>query len=179
MNARTTIDSPIGPLHLAASSLGLTNLAFSTSKEWKQRAAIGVSDKEAPDASAAAVLEEAVRQVGEYFAGKRTRFDLPLDLHGTDFQVRVWRQIAAVPHGQVISYGELAIAAGAPGASRAAGAACGANPVAIIVPCHRVVGADGSLHGFGGGLDVKAWLLRHEGAKVQIESASQPALAPV
>lgn len=177
MNARTTIDSPIGPLHLAASSLGLTNLAFSTSKEWKQRAAIGGSDKGAPDAAASAVLGEAVRQVGEYFAGRRTRFDLPLDLHGTDFQLRVWRQIAAVPHGQVISYGELAVAAGAPGASRAAGAACGANPVALIVPCHRVVGADGALHGFGGGLAVKAWLLRHEGAKLDNASGLKPAFA--
>lgn len=175
MHARTVIDSPIGPLFLAANERGLTHLAFGSGRERKIRAAM---DGDAADAGpAAAHLEGAVRQIREYFAGERTSFDLPLEMKGTEFQRRVWAQIAAIPHGQVISYGELAAAAGARGASRAAGAACGANPIALIVPCHRVVGADRSLHGFGGGLNTKQWLLEHEGVRLPGTSRAQPALA--
>ena len=104
------------------------------------------------------------RQLDEYFAGTRTAFDLPLRLHGTAFQVEVWEQLRRIPYGETISYGELAKRVDRPEAARAVGAANGQNPIAIVVPCHRVIGADGSLTGFGGGLHVKRFLLEHEGA---------------
>jgi methylated-DNA-[protein]-cysteine S-methyltransferase len=98
-------------------------------------------------------------QLDEYFAGTRTTFDLPLRLHGTTFQVEVWEQLRRIPYGETISYGELAKRVDRPEAARAVGAANGQNPIAIVVPCHRVIGADGSLTGFGGGLDWKRRLL--------------------
>jgi methylated-DNA-[protein]-cysteine S-methyltransferase len=98
-------------------------------------------------------------QLDEYFAGTRTTFDLPLRLHGTDFQVEVWAQLRRIPYGETISYGELAQRVDRPEAARAVGAANGQNPIAIVVPCHRVIGADGSLTGFGGGLPWKRRLL--------------------
>jgi methylated-DNA-[protein]-cysteine S-methyltransferase len=111
----------------------------------------------------AAPLPEAVRQLNEYFAGGRRHFDLPLRLIGTDFQKRVWRELTAIPFGETWSYGQLAKRLDNPNACRAVGLANGKNPIAIIVPCHRVIGADGSLTGFGGGLPRKEWLLAHEG----------------
>jgi methylated-DNA-[protein]-cysteine S-methyltransferase len=111
----------------------------------------------------AAPLPEAVRQLREYFAGERRAFDLPLCLSGTDFQKLVWRQLTAIPFGETWSYGQLAKSLGNPSACRAVGLANGKNPIAIIVPCHRVIGADGTLTGFGGGLPRKEWLLTHEG----------------
>ena len=103
-------------------------------------------------------------QLAEYFDGARRDFDVPIDLgSGSDFRRRVWDVIAAIPYGKTLSYAEVAAAAGNPNAYRAAGSACGANPVVILIPCHRVVGSDKRLHGFGGGLDTKAWLLQHEG----------------
>ena len=101
-------------------------------------------------------------QLDEYFAGARTAFDLPIRLHGTPFQVEVWEQLRQIPYGETISYGELAKRVDRPEAARAVGAANGQNPIAIIVPCHRVIGADGSLTGFGGGLPWKRWLLQRE-----------------
>lgn len=112
------------------------------------------------------VLREALRQLREYFAGARTRFDLPLDPPGTDFQRKVWRAIAAVPAGATISYAELARRCGKPAAIRAVGAATGRNPVTVIVPCHRIVGSDGSLTGYAGGLDRKRKLLDLEARAV-------------
>jgi len=112
----------------------------------------------------AAPLAECARQVREYFEGARTSFDLPLAPDGTDFQRRVWREIARIPYGETISYSELASRAGAPGSARAAGAATGRNPLSIVVPCHRVVGSDGSLTGYAGGLHRKTRLLEIEGA---------------
>ena len=104
-------------------------------------------------------------QLGEYFAGERTVFDLPLAPRGTPFQLAVWAELARIPYGKTVSYGEVAAALGkSPVASRAVGLANGRNPISIIVPCHRVIGADGSLTGYGWGLDRKEWLLRHEGA---------------
>ena len=107
-------------------------------------------------------LGDVQRQLKEWFAGKRTSFDLPLAPKGTPFQKRVWKALEGIPFGETRSYGEIAKSIGQPSASRAVGAANGANPISIIVPCHRVIGSSGKLTGFGGGLDVKRWLLEHE-----------------
>jgi len=109
------------------------------------------------------LVREGVRQIREYLSGQRREFDLPLGLHGTDFQQQVWRQVLAVPYGQAATYQELADAIGNPKAVRAVGAANGKNPLPLIVPCHRIIGHDGHLVGYGGGLWRKEWLLRHEG----------------
>jgi len=114
------------------------------------------------------VLARAGQQLGEYFAGTRTTFDIPLDAPGTAFQRRVWDALRAIPYGTTLSYGELARRLGDVRATRAVGAANGKNPIPIIVPCHRVVGANGALTGFGGGLDRKRWLLEHEGALMML-----------
>jgi methylated-DNA-[protein]-cysteine S-methyltransferase len=107
-------------------------------------------------------FEEIREQLDAYFAGELEVFDLPLALHGTEFQLRVWEQLAKIPFGQTISYSELARRLGDPKLVRAVGLANGRNPVSIIIPCHRVIGADGSLVGYGGGLERKKWLLEHE-----------------
>jgi methylated-DNA-[protein]-cysteine S-methyltransferase len=119
-----------------------------------------------PPAGAPPVLGECCRQLEEYFSGKRRRFDLALDLQGTEFEQKVWRQLLRIPYGQTASYQETAQAIGRPKAVRAVGAANGKNPVAIIVPCHRVIGRDGRLVGYGGGLWRKKWLLDHESRRV-------------
>ncbi|HYG70525.1 MAG TPA: methylated-DNA--[protein]-cysteine S-methyltransferase [Anaeromyxobacteraceae bacterium] len=116
----------------------------------------------APEAPPDPVLAEACRQLAEYFAGARATFDLPLRPRGTAFQQEVWRALCAIPPGETRSYAEIARAIGRPGAVRAVGAANGQNPIAIVVPCHRVIGSDGTLVGYAGGLDTKRWLLRHE-----------------
>jgi methylated-DNA-[protein]-cysteine S-methyltransferase len=108
-------------------------------------------------------LPAAARQLQAYFAGKRHEFDLPLRMEGTEFQQRVWQELRRIPFGETRSYGQLAKRLNNPNGSRAVGLANGRNPIAIIVPCHRVIGADGSLTGFGGGIDRKEWLLSHEG----------------
>jgi len=110
------------------------------------------------------ILQLARRQLDEYFARTRTSFDLPLDAEGTAFERRVWDLLRAIPYGTTTSYGELARRLGEPKDARAVGAANGKNPIPIIVPCHRVIGANGDLTGFGGGLERKRWLLEHEGA---------------
>ena len=107
-------------------------------------------------------FDEVREQLDAYFAGEREDFDLPLALHGTDFQRRVWEQLTRIPYGETISYSQLALRLGDPKLVRAVGLANGRNPVSIIVPCHRVIGADGSLVGYGGGLERKQWLLEHE-----------------
>jgi methylated-DNA-[protein]-cysteine S-methyltransferase len=109
------------------------------------------------------VLDRAVSQLREYFSGRRRQFDLPLDFQGTAFQKQVWQALLTIPFGETRSYGQVATQVGRPKASRAVGAANGRNPIPIIAPCHRVIGASGRLTGFGGGLDVKARLLRLEG----------------
>jgi methylated-DNA-[protein]-cysteine S-methyltransferase len=110
-----------------------------------------------------APLAETVRQLAEYFAGARRAFDLPMRLKGTAFQQRVWRELTEIPYGETWSYGQLAQRINKPSASRAVGLANGRNPISILVPCHRVIGANGSLTGYGGGLERKQWLLAHEG----------------
>jgi methylated-DNA-[protein]-cysteine S-methyltransferase len=112
------------------------------------------------------ILARAGEQLNEYFAGRRQSFDLPLAARGTGFQQSVWRALTDIPYGVTRSYREIAEAVGSPRAFRAVGAANGRNPIAVIVPCHRVIGADGSLTGFGGGLERKRWLLEHERAAV-------------
>ncbi|HTS29011.1 MAG TPA: methylated-DNA--[protein]-cysteine S-methyltransferase [Bryobacteraceae bacterium] len=146
---------PAGPdLRLVASPSGIRTIAF---QPWpapaESRHATGP----------VAVLEEALRQLEAYFRGELRDFDLPLDMQGTDFQKRVWRQLQAIPYGQTRSYSQIAQAIGSPHAVRAVGAANGANPIAIVVPCHRVIGASGKLVGYGGGLPLKKRLLELEG----------------
>jgi methylated-DNA-[protein]-cysteine S-methyltransferase len=145
-----TIDSPIGLLTLAGHGSVLTNLRMVDQTYEPSRA--GWSHER--DGFA-----DAVDQLNAYFAGDLVDFDLELDLHGTEFQRRVWRALLTIPYGETRSYGEIAEKIGAPGAARAVGLANGHNPIAIVVPCHRVIGAGGSLTGYGGGLDRKRTLL--------------------
>jgi methylated-DNA-[protein]-cysteine S-methyltransferase len=152
----TCIESPVGPLTLYARAGRLTGLQMDGQRHARQPS----PDTERADGA----FEEVSAQLRAYFEGTLTRFDLPLELQGTDFQRRVWAQLREIPYGETISYGELARRVGSPGASRAVGLANGRNPVGIIVPCHRVIGADGSLTGYGGGIERKVWLLEHEGA---------------
>ena len=125
------------------------------------------------------MLADAARQLADYFAGTRRAFDLPLAPRGTGFQQVVWRALLAIPYGETCSYGELARAIGRPAASRAVGAANGRNPIAIVIPCHRVIGADGSMTGYGGGLPTKKWLLAHEGVPTDARRATSDAQLPL
>ncbi|MBE2211589.1 MAG: methylated-DNA--[protein]-cysteine S-methyltransferase [Xanthomonadaceae bacterium] len=151
------IDSPIGLLFIAADDTGLRAVEFPENRHPVKRE----GDWHEGDHP---LLDEAERQLGEYFAGKRRDFDLPLAPRGTDFQLGVWQALRSIPFGETWSYAQLAARIGKTSAMRAVGAANGRNPIPIIVPCHRVIGADGSLTGFGGGLPTKEFLLRLEGA---------------
>jgi methylated-DNA-[protein]-cysteine S-methyltransferase len=148
-----TIDSPIGPLALAGRGRVLTNLRMLNQTYEPDRSDWRRDELAFPDA---------VDQLEAYFAGKRTDFDIELDLVGSQFQRRVWQALLTIPYGETRSYGEIAEQIGAAGAARAVGLANGHNPIAIIVPCHRVIGANGSLTGYGGGLDRKRSLLDME-----------------
>ena len=150
------IDSPVGPLMLAADEAGLRHIEFRDNRHPADRSDWHGGDSE--------VLQAAEAQLGEYFAGQRRVFDLPLAPRGTDFQLCVWRALAQIPYGETISYAQLAQRLGNPNGTRAVGAANGRNPLPIVLPCHRVIGADGGLTGFGGGLPTKELLLRLEGA---------------
>jgi len=143
----TTVDSPVGPLLLTSDGTALTRLLFAAEPDpsW--------STDDCP------VLARAEQQLAEYFRGERTDFDLPVDPAGTPFQVSVWLALRDIPYAATINYGQLATKVGNPRASRAVGLANGRNPISIVVPCHRVIGADGSLTGYGGGLDRKRTLL--------------------
>jgi len=151
----TIHDSPVGPLTLIADEQALTGLHFAG---YGHGLGAGRRDPEAP------VLAAAAAQLDEYFAAERRDFDLELDLAGTDFQRAVWDELVRIPYGETVSYGEIARRLGRPERVRAVGAANGRNPVAIVVPCHRVIGADGGLVGYGGGLDRKRRLLAIEGS---------------
>ena len=153
---RVVIDSPVGPLTLLAEDGALTGLYL---EDREPHGPDGLNRAEAGDEANDRVLAEATRQLDEYFAGQRQEFDLPLALRGTVFQRRVWQALRDIPYGETTSYGHLASDIGQPTAARAVGLANGRNPVSIIVPCHRVVGSDGSLTGYGGGLDRKQRLL--------------------
>lgn len=147
------IDSPIGPLALAGRGRVLTNLRMVDQTYEPNRNDWVPDDRAFPDA---------VEQLEAYFAGERTDFDLELSLAGSEFQRRVWQALLTIPYGETRSYGQVAEQVGATGAARAVGLANGRNPIAIIVPCHRVIGASGSLTGYGGGLDRKRSLLELE-----------------
>lgn len=155
-----TLDSPIGPLLLAGDDAGLRYLLFAEGRrparpdpEWERDGT---------------TLKEPAEQLAAYFAGKRRRFDVPLAPHGTPFQQEVWRALCDIPYGETTSYGELAERIGRPKAVRAVGLANGSNPIAIIIPCHRVIGSNGSLTGYGGGLATKRALLELERGQRQL-----------
>ena len=146
------VESPIGPLLLTCNDEGLTSLHM------------GGGKPPAGTTRGHAILEKARKQLDEYFAGKRRDFELPLAAEGTPFQRKVWKALCTIPFAATVSYGEIARKVGKPQASRAVGGANNRNPIGIIVPCHRVIGADGSLTGYGGGMKRKQWLLEHERA---------------
>ena len=166
----TFTDSPIGRLLLAGDDAGLRRIEFPEGRhpqepqpEWREERAR---------------FSEALRQLDAYFAGRLRRFELPLAPQGTGFQRSVWEALCLIPYGETLSYGELARRLGKPGASRAVGLANGRNPLPIVIPCHRVVGSDGSLTGFGGGLPTKTKLLRLEGARLACLAPPQQELFP-
>ncbi|ABK74454.1 methylated-DNA--[protein]-cysteine S-methyltransferase [Mycolicibacterium smegmatis] len=152
-----TVDSPVGPLTLAGRDGHLVHLRMEDQTYEPSRDGWEVDDSAFP---------EVVEQLAEYFAGERTDFELSLDLVGTAFQRTVWTALREIPYGQTCSYGEIARKIGSPGASRAVGLANGHNPIGIIVPCHRVIGANGSLTGYGGGLERKRMLLDLEKSRM-------------
>src|SRR5262245_8390445 len=152
------IDSPIGPLTLIAQDGSLAGVHMEIKRYRPDAAELGAAVASASDP----VLAAAAVQLDAYFRGELTSFDLPLSLDGTHFQRCVWAALQSIPYGETISYGELARRIGQPSAFRAVGLANGRNPVAIVVPCHRVIGADGSLTGYGGGMDRKRFLLALE-----------------
>ncbi len=154
MTSYTEIDSPLGPLLLAADDTGLRHIEFLSSKrahppdpDWREDAR---------------PLKEVIRQLRAYFTGKLEAFDFPLAPEGTEFQQKVWRRLLDIPYGETTSYGELARRIGNPNACRAVGLANGSNPIPIIIPCHRVIGSNGKLTGYGGGLPIKEKLLALE-----------------
>jgi methylated-DNA-[protein]-cysteine S-methyltransferase len=152
-----TVDSPIGPLAIFVDERArLSEVRFA--------GAIG----SAVDAgeSMAPMCRRVIAQLDEYFAGTRRTFDIALGMQGTEFQLAVWNELLRIPFGETISYAELARRIGRPAAVRAVGAANGANPIPVIVPCHRVIGTNGSLTGYGGGIQRKQWLLAHEGRRL-------------
>lgn len=160
MTSYTQIDSPVGPLLLAADEAGLRQIHFVNGRhparpepEWKENRG---------------PLKETVRQLHDYFAGKLEEFDLPLSPEGTPFQLQVWKRLCGIPYGETISYGELARRIGNPNASRAVGLANGSNPIPIIIPCHRVIGSNGKLTGYGGGLPIKEKLLALEQRQLKL-----------
>lgn len=149
-----TVESPIGPLTLVAHDGVLTTLSMHEQRHTTPPPDGAVTDE--------VWFKDVAAQLDAYFAGELSDFDLEIDARGTPFQMRVWSQLREIPYGETISYGELARRVGNANASRAVGLANGRNPIAIIVPCHRVIGANGSLTGYGGGLERKSWLLGHE-----------------
>jgi len=148
------LDTPIGELLLAGDDDGLYQVGFPKGSMRREPHADWIFNE--------GRLQEARRQLSEYFAGERRNFDLPVQLTGTEFQVRVLEALREIPYGETVTYGDIAKRIGRPKAVRAVGAANGRNPLPIVVPCHRVIGSTGDLTGFGGGLDTKEALLRHE-----------------
>lgn len=152
------VQSPVGTLTLVANDDGLRGLLFENTTIRSEDAFRLLEENNDHE-----ILRRTENQLDEYFIGKRRTFDLPLDLEGTAFQKQVWQNLLNIPYGETVSYGQIAERLGDPRKARPVGGAVGSNPVGIIVPCHRVIGKDGSLTGFGGGLDVKTYLLKHEG----------------
>lgn len=172
------LETPLGPLFVGGSAEGLHRIQFVDGPREQARAVArleldaGVPAHRDPELAATAVY--ALRA---YFAGRSTTFALPLAPRGTAFQQAVWRALLDIAPGETASYGAVAAAAGRPGAARAVGQAVGSNPLGIVVPCHRVIGADGSLTGFGGGLERKRWLLAHEARQARERERAQARLA--
>ncbi len=154
---QTEVESPVGMLQLIASDSGIRALLWPMDGE---RVRVGPTER--VDASDHPVLNDTKQQLEQYFAGTRTKFDLPLDPVGTEFQLDAWRALSNIGYGKTASYAEQAAKIGRPKAVRAVGSANGKNPISIIVPCHRVIGSNGSLTGFAAGVDAKRWLLDHE-----------------
>ncbi len=166
------LDSPVGTLFVGGSPAGVHRVEFLDDAGDEGRHAVRLStDAGLPARRDAEGASAALAQLREYFAGARTQFSLPLAPHGTAFQRQVWEALRPIPHGMTTSYGAIAASIGRPTASRAVGAANGQNPIAIIVPCHRVVGSTGALTGYGGGMDRKRWLLDHEAAQQRAQVA--------
>jgi O-6-methylguanine DNA methyltransferase len=159
----STLDTPIGPFGLVSTSKGLAAIFFGKGLRRKRDSWIRRVFPGARVEPAGRAHRIFAKQIREYFEGRRRAFEVVIDLRGTDFQKKVWAEVARVPYGQTVSYGEIAHLIGKPKAVRAVGAANGANPIPIVIPCHRVIGSDGSLTGYGGGLKSKRWLLAHEG----------------
>jgi methylated-DNA-[protein]-cysteine S-methyltransferase len=154
------MDSPIGRLLLVSDDIALRQIIFQNEKHPQKPASDWQEASSRP-------ITEAVRQLESYFAGRLTEFSLPLAPKGTPFQLRVWRELQNIPYGDTISYGELAKRVGNPKASRAVGAANGSNPLPIVIPCHRVIGNNGNLVGYGGGIDIKKALLSLEHSQLK------------
>jgi methylated-DNA-[protein]-cysteine S-methyltransferase len=159
------IDSPIGKLKLVASNKGLAAILWENDNPRRVRLKDLVENPEH------SILVQTEKELAEYFTGRRNKFSVPLDMHGTKFQKNVWDALVKIPFGETRTYGQLAKELGNPKAMRAVGAANGRNPAAIVVPCHRVIGADGKLTGFAGGLEAKAHLLNLESSKRKVVAA--------
>lgn len=151
MGDKFSIDSPVGRIHVSSEDGKITAIEFRNP----------ILERNSPES---AIEKQCATELAEYFAGKRTEFTFPMDQPGTEFQKRVWNELLKIPFGKTISYHELAVRLGDPKVIRAAGTANGKNNLAIVVPCHRVIGSDGSLTGYAGGIDKKEWLLRLEGS---------------
>jgi methylated-DNA-[protein]-cysteine S-methyltransferase len=156
----TQLESPVGPLLLAADEAGVREIRFVNGRHPTQPEPTWKSDR--------APLNETIRQLQAYFAGELENFDLPLAPQGTPFQLEVWRCLCQIPYGETISYGELAGLIGNPKASRAVGLANGSNPIPIVIPCHRVIGSNGKLTGYGGSLPIKEKLLALERRQLRL-----------
>lgn len=154
-----SIDSPLGLLGLVASPAALVAVLWPDEREGRVR-----FDEEPAPVASHPVLDAAADQLDDYFSGRRQQFELELDPSGTEFQRQVWWALADIPYGETSTYGKQAATIGRPAAVRAVGSANGRNPLSIVLPCHRIVGADGALTGFAAGIDAKRWLLDHEAA---------------
>ena len=175
MTSYEVLDSPVGPLFIGVCEEGLSHVEFMRDDADLPRYLAEFEDEtgEVPVHGGDEVADVA-RQLREYFAGTRKTFEVTLAAHGTEWQRKVWHALSDIPFGQTVSYGTIATRVGRPTASRAVGAANGQNPISIIVPCHRVIGANQSLTGYGGGLHHKQWLLAHEGVRLALDEPSAP-----
>jgi O-6-methylguanine DNA methyltransferase len=167
------MSSPVGLLFLARSERGLRYLEFMDRKSLKRVVESHATPGTTWEPSLFDLKSE-VEQLEQYFSGMRTEFDIPLDLSGSEFQMAVWKELLRIPYGRTTTYGEIARRVGQPRAARAVGLANNQNPIAIVVPCHRVVGSDGSLTGYGGGMAAKRWLLDHESRIQRLDLGDEP-----
>lgn len=158
--------TPIGKILIAGNTCEIRMMSFPKGNQVRQVEPDWTESKQP--------FELAISQLDDYFSGARMQFDLPLSPAGTEFQQQVWQTLLTIPYGQTTSYGELAKMINRPKASRAVGAANGANPIPIVIPCHRVIGSTGNLTGFGGGIPTKRWLLAHEKKHQPIENTADP-----